>query len=517
MEKDKSPNHGGGFLPPLGRYLGFSPPGNSFNTKSEPMASSTLPPLGPGSSSETGHFGHGIPMDSSHFSHDISRMPDNPPKNKGHRRAHSKILTLPDDISFDSDLGVVGGLDGPSLSDETEDDLLFMYLDMDKFNSSSATSAFQHSQSMDGSTTIKPEMLMSGSEEASAAELALIDPKRSKRLRAFIKAHNLHETQIFAKIETVEGLRHFDEILQEADGVILSRGNLGIDLAPEKVSSPPPINPPPKTAPPPPSNPLPKTSPPPPTTEPGAPAPSVDCTTLIYGMSDCLTYLTVGSNKTNPEDTCCTGLKTVLDTDANCLCEGLKSSASLGSNIDFKKAKAIPSVCKIPTPPSLTSCDLTSSPSTPGAPSSPALSPDAIIFNVEEFTVIAHGIRKNSGLCNRYQDDWLKTSASSLQLWEKAPLEPYTLQKPMTYYVVCPDIDPLTTAAADFFQQLGTEVAATSDLMLGYVDFFLGGDEKELTFLLAFSKDFQCLCCLEEMEVTWLLSLFTVTISSLAS
>ncbi|KAL7176850.1 hypothetical protein ACSBR2_030231 [Camellia fascicularis] len=232
MEKDKSPNHGGGFLPPLGRYSGFSPPGNSFNTKSEPMASSTLPPLGPGGSSETGHFGHGIPMDSSHFSHDISRMPDNPPKNKGHRRAHSEILTLPDDISFDSDLGVVGGLDGPSLSDETEEDLLSMYLDMDKFNSSSATSAFQvgepssaaaaqtpasatsptenvapsfserprvrhqHSQSMDGSTTIKPEMLMSGSEEASAAdskksmsaaklaELALIDPKRAKRIWA---------------------------------------------------------------------------------------------------------------------------------------------------------------------------------------------------------------------------------------------------------------------------------------------------------------------------------------------
>ncbi|ONH98989.1 hypothetical protein PRUPE_6G003600 [Prunus persica] len=55
-----------------------------------------------------------------------------------------------------------------------------------------------------------------------------------------------------------------------------------------------------------------------------------------------------------------------------------------------------------------------------------------------------------------YQDDWLKTSASSLQLWEKAPLEPYALQKPITYYVVCPDIDPLTSAAADFFQQLGT-------------------------------------------------------------
>ncbi|KAL9455446.1 hypothetical protein AB3S75_010799 [Citrus x aurantiifolia] len=54
-----------------------------------------------------------------------------------------------------------------------------------------------------------------------------------------------------------------------------------------------------------------------------------------------------------------------------------------------------------------------------------------------------------------YQDDWLKTSATSLQFWEKAPLEPYALPKPITYNVICPDIDPLTSAAADFFQQLG--------------------------------------------------------------
>lgn len=235
MDKDKSPGHGGGLLPPSGRYSGFSAGGSNFNVKSEPSTSS-FPPLAPGGSSETGHFGHGLSTDSvGRFSHDISRMPDNPPRNLGHRRAHSEILTLPDDISFDSDLGVVGGGDGPSFSDETEEDLLSMYLDMDKFNSSSATSAFQlgepssaaatltpvqtvvsgaatssadvvatganerprvrhqHSQSMDGSTTIKPEMLVSGSEDISAvdskkamsaaklAELALIDPKRAKR------------------------------------------------------------------------------------------------------------------------------------------------------------------------------------------------------------------------------------------------------------------------------------------------------------------------------------------------
>ncbi|XP_050228198.1 pyruvate kinase 1, cytosolic-like [Mercurialis annua] len=56
-----------------------------------------------------------------------------------------------------------------------------------------------------------------------------------RELRAFLGEHNLNEVQVFAKIETVEGLKHFDEILQEADGIILGRGNLGIDLPPEKV------------------------------------------------------------------------------------------------------------------------------------------------------------------------------------------------------------------------------------------------------------------------------------------
>ncbi|KAL9377521.1 hypothetical protein Peur_028856 [Populus x canadensis] len=231
MDKDKSPgNHSSGLPPPSGRYSCFSPSGSSYSVKPE-QSPSTFPPKAPGSSSDPSHFGHGL--DSNRFSHDISRMSDNPPKNLGHRRAHSEILTLPDDISFDSDLGVVGGgTDGTTFSDETEEDYLSMYLDMDKFSSSSATSAFQvgessappvsaqplaplpatmdlgagpserpkvrhqHSLSMDGSTTIKPEMLMSGSEEAShadskksisaakLAELALLDPKRAKRIWA---------------------------------------------------------------------------------------------------------------------------------------------------------------------------------------------------------------------------------------------------------------------------------------------------------------------------------------------
>lgn len=214
MDKDKFPSPGGQ-LPPSGRFQSFSPRANSFNTNSEGSPSSAFPPMGSGNV-----------LDSARFSHDIiSQMPDNPVKNLGHRRAHSEILSLPDDINFDSDLGLVGVMDGPSFSDDTEEDFMSMFLDMDKFDTSSASSSFptatlalvpetdqsvkavgtsgertrvrhQHSQSMDGSSTIKTEILMSASEEASAAdskkamsaaklaELALVDPKRAKRIWA---------------------------------------------------------------------------------------------------------------------------------------------------------------------------------------------------------------------------------------------------------------------------------------------------------------------------------------------
>lgn len=41
--------------------------------------------------------------------------------------------------------------------------------------------------------------------------------------------------RVHAKIESLEALRHLDEIIAEADGVHVSRGDLGMELAPEQV------------------------------------------------------------------------------------------------------------------------------------------------------------------------------------------------------------------------------------------------------------------------------------------
>uniref|UniRef100_A0A0E0M3F0 BZIP domain-containing protein n=1 Tax=Oryza punctata TaxID=4537 RepID=A0A0E0M3F0_ORYPU len=157
--------------------------------------------------------------------YDISRMPDFPTRNPGHRRAHSEILSLPEDL----DLCAPGGGDGPSLSDENDEELFSMFLDVEKLNSScgasseaeaessaagaAATAAaacrgetahgarpkHQHSQSMDEAMSIKAEELVGASpgtegmssaeakkavSAAKLAELALVDPKRAKRIWA---------------------------------------------------------------------------------------------------------------------------------------------------------------------------------------------------------------------------------------------------------------------------------------------------------------------------------------------
>ncbi|KAI9103649.1 hypothetical protein K1719_023272 [Acacia pycnantha] len=108
-----------------------------------------------------------------------------------------------------------------------------------------------------------------------------------------------------------------------------------------------------------------------------APAPSVDCSNLVLTMADCLSFVSNGSTVTKPEGNCCSGLKTVLKTDAACLCEAFRSSAQLGVVLNVTKAVTLPTACKVSAP-SATNCQLSDTPAAApagGSETSPSSSP----------------------------------------------------------------------------------------------------------------------------------------------
>jgi len=53
--------------------------------------------------------------------------------------------------------------------------------------------------------------------------------------RQLLDECGLRECQVIAKVENKAGLVNVDDIVEAADGVILSRGNLGVDLPPQKL------------------------------------------------------------------------------------------------------------------------------------------------------------------------------------------------------------------------------------------------------------------------------------------
>ncbi|KAL3504705.1 hypothetical protein ACH5RR_034546 [Cinchona calisaya] len=108
-----------------------------------------------------------------------------------------------------------------------------------------------------------------------------------------------------------------------------------------------------------------------------APASTVQCTDLISDMIDCIPLISVSQKgskgaHSNPPATCCSGLKIVLDTNPECICEGIKNSDQMGIIINLTKAAALPALCHLNAPP-LSNCNFTTSPvPSPGSGPSPA-------------------------------------------------------------------------------------------------------------------------------------------------
>ncbi|KAH0989278.1 hypothetical protein GBA52_000761 [Prunus armeniaca] len=114
----------------------------------------------------------------------------------------------------------------------------------------------------------------------------------------------------------------------------------------------------------------------------GTPPRTDECSDIIFGMADCVPFMTDGSKDTRPDGSCCPGLEMVLKASDDCICEAIESCTDLGIPLNMTKAMTLPAACGISAPNSFSQCGMKptpkSSPKSPSPKRAPASSDDVV-------------------------------------------------------------------------------------------------------------------------------------------
>ncbi|KAI6689347.1 hypothetical protein NL676_026175 [Syzygium grande] len=93
------------------------------------------------------------------------------------------------------------------------------------------------------------------------------------------------------------------------------------------------------------------------------------CSQIIYGMIDCISFLSAGGAATKPVASCCSGFKSVLKADADCICQAIKLAPQMGIKLNMTRAVKLPSDCGVSHFSVSKICGLSDSAETPPAKS----------------------------------------------------------------------------------------------------------------------------------------------------
>ncbi|KAF8024829.1 hypothetical protein BT93_F1862 [Corymbia citriodora subsp. variegata] len=94
------------------------------------------------------------------------------------------------------------------------------------------------------------------------------------------------------------------------------------------------------------------------------------CYQIIYSMIDCVSFLSAGSAISKASASCCSGFKSVLKADADCMCQAIREATQMGMKLNMTRVAELPSDCGVSHFSVLKICDVSDSPA-----ASPAKSP----------------------------------------------------------------------------------------------------------------------------------------------